>query len=70
MLGLGEHFFDDGNVAVVNVRVSDDVDEFACLEPGDLREHVDEHRVLADVPVVGGEHVLRALVQDGVQRAV
>ena len=46
------------------------VDELACFEAGDLGKHVDEHRVLTDVPVVGGEHVLRALIQDGVQRAV
>ena len=52
------------------MRVGNDVDELACFEAGDLGKHVDEHRVLTDVPVVGGEHVLRALIQDGVQRAV
>ena len=48
------------------MRVGNDVDELAGFETGDLSKHVDEHRVLADIPVVGGEHVLRALIQDGI----
>ena len=47
--------------------VGDDVDQLAGLQTGHLRHHVDQHAVLHHVPVVGGQHVLAALVQDGVE---
>ena len=42
-------------MAVVKVRVGDDVHELARLQPAHLREHDEEHSVLHDVPIVGSE---------------
>ena len=50
------------------MRVGNDVHQLARLQTGHLREHVHEHGVLHDVPVVRREHVLAALVEDGVER--
>ena len=50
------------------MRVGYDVHQLARLEPAGLCEHVHKHGVLADVPVVGREHVLAALVEYGVER--
>jgi hypothetical protein len=55
-------------MAVVDVRVRNDVHQLAGLEPADLRHHVDQHRVLHHVPVVRRQHILTALVQNGVER--
>ena len=33
----------------------------------DLSKHMQQHRVLAHIPVVGYEHILRALVEDHIQ---
>jgi hypothetical protein len=54
-------------MAVVDVCVRDDVDELARLEAGYLRHHHGENGILHHVPVVGGQHVLGALVQYGVE---
>ena len=51
------------DVAVVNVRVRNDVDKLSRLESCGFREHYEQRRILADVPVVRGEHVLAALVE-------
>ena len=55
-------------MAVVDVRVRNDVHQLAGLESADLRHHVDQHRVLHHVPVVRRQHILTALVQNGVER--
>ena len=54
-------------MAVVDVGVGDDVDQLPGDEAADLGEHVHQHGVLHHVPVVGGQHILAALVQNGVQ---
>ena len=54
-------------MAVVNMGVGDDMDQLSGHQAADLGEHVDQHRVLHHVPVVGGQHILAALVQDGVE---
>ena len=56
-------------MAVVDVGIRNHVDKFAGLQARDLGHQVGEHRVLAYVPVVGGQHVLGALVQNGVEAA-
>ena len=40
--------------------ISDHMDQFTCLQTGDLGDHHQQHGVLADVPVVGSQHVLAA----------
>ena len=47
--------------------VRDHVDQFAGHQAADLGQHVDQHRVLHYIPVVGGQHVLAPLVQNGVE---
>ena len=49
------------------MRVGDHMHELACLEPRDLREHMSEHGVLHDIPVICREHILRALIEYGVE---
>ena len=65
--GLLQHLLDDGHVAVVNVGVGDDVDQLAGHQAADLGEHMHQNGVLHHVPVVGGQHILGALVQNGVE---
>lgn len=55
-------------MAVVKVCVGDDVHELARFQPAHLREHDEEHGVLHDVPIVGGEHIVGALIEDAVER--
>ena len=57
----------DGHVPVVDVGVGDDVDQLPGHQAGDLGQHVHQHAVLHHVPVVGRQHVLAALVEDGVE---
>ena len=64
---LGQHLLHHGDMAVVDVAVSDDVNQLAGLKTGGLGDHVQQGGVLHHVPAVGGEHILRALVQNGVQ---
>ena len=55
------------NVSVIDMRVGDHMQECADLKTAHLREHMQEDRVLADVPVVRDQHILRALVENHVQ---
>ena len=41
--------------------------ELACDKTADLRQHVHKYGILHDVPIVCREHVLRALVQNGIE---
>ena len=43
------------------------MDKLARLQAGDLGHHQGEHGILHHVPVVGGQHILAALVEDGVE---
>ena len=49
------------------MAVGDDVYQFAGLQTGHLGHHMGQYGVLHDVPAVCGEHILTALVQNGVQ---
>ena len=67
-IGLaGQQFLHQGDVAVIDVGIGDDVDQLPRLQAGNLGQQVDQHRVLHHIPPVGGEHVLGPLVEDGVQ---
>ena len=52
---------------VIDVGVGNDVDQLPRLQAGDLGEHVDQGGVLHHIPAVGGEHVLGALVEHGIE---
>ena len=54
-------------MTVIDVGISDDVDELAGLKAAYLGEHVDEKRILEDVPVIRGEHVVRTLIEDAIE---
>ena len=47
---------------VVDMRVRDDVNEFAGLETGNLREHHQKGGVLHNVPVVRNRHIIGTLI--------
>ena len=71
-LGGGQRLpLDEGfgqfQVPVVDVGVGDDVDQFSGLIAAGSGQGDDQKAVLHHVPVGGGEHVLAALVQNGVQ---
>lgn len=51
------------HMAVVDMRVRNDVDKLSRLESCGFCEHYEQRRILADVPVVRSEHVLAALVE-------
>ena len=59
---LGEHLLNDGHMAVIDVGIGDDVDQLPRHQTADLGQHVDQHRILHHVPVVGSQHILAALV--------
>ena len=65
--GLFQHGLDGGDVPVIDVAVGDHMHQLAHLQAGHLGHHVGQHRVLHHIPVVGGEHILAALVENGVQ---
>ncbi|MPM72486.1 hypothetical protein SDC9_119462 [bioreactor metagenome] len=54
---------------VVNMGVGNDVNQLPRRKPADLRQQVHQHGVLHHVPAVGREHVLRALVEHGVENS-
>ena len=66
-LVLLQQLFDDGHMAVVDMSVGDNMDKLARLQPRHLRHHVYQHAVLHHVPVVCRQHILAALVQNGVE---
>ena len=49
--------------------IGDDVDQLAGLQAGGPGHHVDQDGVLDHVPVVGRQHILGPLVQNGVEGA-
>ena len=49
--------------------IGDDVDQLAGLQAGGPGHHVDQDGVLDHVPVVGRQHILGPLVQNGVESA-
>ena len=67
ILRIVENLLDDGDMTVVNMRIAYHVHEFADFEIAHLREHMQQNRILHDVPVVCGEGVLTALVEDAVE---
>ena len=52
---------------VVNMAVCNHMDQFPRLQAGHLSHHVGQQGILDHVPVVGGEHILAPLIQNGVQ---
>ena len=56
-------------MAVIDVGVGDDVHQLPRLQPRRPGQEVHQHGVLHHVPAVGGEHVLAALVEHGVEGA-
>ena len=42
--------------------VGNDMDQLAGDKAADLRQHIYQHGVLHHIPVVGGQHILTALV--------
>ena len=57
-----DQFPDNRHVPVINMRIRDHMYQFPDLHIAYLRQHMRQHRILADVPVVGGKHILRTLV--------
>jgi hypothetical protein len=49
------------------MRVGDDMHQLSRHHVIDLCQHIDQHRILHDVPVVRSQDVLRSLVQNAVQ---
>ena len=47
--------------------VGDDVDQLAGHKAADLGKHVHQNGILHHVPVVGSQHILTPLVQNGVE---
>lgn len=67
ILRIVENLLDNRDMAVVNVRVAYYVYEFTDFEIAHLREHMQQDRILHDVPVVCGEGVLTALIENAVE---
>ena len=67
ILRIVENLLDNGDMAVIDVRVAYYVYEFTDFEIAHLREHMQQDRILHDVPVVCGEGVLTALIENAVE---
>lgn len=67
VLRILQNFFDDGHVTVVNMSVAYHVHQFTCFESAHLRKHMQKHCVLHNVPIVCGECILTALIEDSVE---
>ena len=52
---------------VIDVAIGNHVDQLSRFQPGHLGKHHQKHGILAHVPVVGGEHILAALVEDAIE---
>ena len=50
------------------MRIGDHMHKLTGLESCHLREHMRQHSVLHDVPVIRRKHVLRALIKYGIER--
>ena len=61
-------FLDNGDMAVVDVRIGNHVDELARNKAADLGQHVHQNRVLHHILVVCSQHVLGPLVQNRIER--
>ena len=55
------------NVAVVNMGVGNYVNKLSYLHIADLCKHMKKNAVLNDIPVVGGQNVLTALIENSVE---
>ena len=55
-------FFYHGDMAVIDMGVCDHMNQFPGLQAAYLCKHMKKHCVLADIPAVGSEHILRTLV--------
>ena len=64
---VGYNFFHHGNVPVIDMGIGNHMQKFSRLKAGNLSKHHGENCILHDIPVVGSEHILRTLVQDGVE---
>ena len=64
---MRDDLLNGGDVAVIDVRVRNDVDQLARNHIRHLGQHHHQNGVLDHVPVVGRQDVLRALVEDGVE---
>ena len=62
-----QHCLHSGDMTVINMAVSDHVDQLACFQTCYLCHHHQQHGVLHHIPVVGGEHILGALVQNAIK---
>ena len=49
-------------MAVIDMGVCDHMNQFPGLQAAYLCKHMKKHCVLADIPAVGSEHILRTLV--------
>lgn len=67
ILRIVENLLDNRDMAVIDVRVAYYVYEFTRFEVAHLRKHMQKHCVLHHVPVVGGEGVLTALIENAVE---
>ena len=67
VLRVFQNFLYNRDVAVVDMRVAYDVYEFADFESAHLRKHMQEYRVLHDVPVVCRKRILTALIEYSVE---
>ena len=70
VLRAGKHTQNLRFVSVVNMRVGNDVNQFANFQSADLLQHMHKHRILHHVPIVGNCHIVGALVQNCVQFAL
>ena len=67
ILRIVENLLDNGDMAVIDVRVAYHMHKFTDFEIAHLREHMQQDRILHDVPVVCCEGVLTALVENAVE---
>ena len=67
---VGKNFFHHGNMPVIDMGIGNHMHQFSRFKAGDLCKHHGENCILHDIPVVGSEHILRTLVQNGVELSV
>ena len=67
ILRIVENLLDNRDMAVIDVRVAYHMHKFTHFEVAHLREHMQQDRILHDVPVVCGEGVLTALVENAIE---
>ena len=57
----------NGNMPVIDMSVCNDMDQLTGNQAADLCKHVDQNGILHHIPVIGCQHILTALIQNGVQ---